>query len=516
MDRHAATAAALAAWLERQAGVTRVYHPALASHPQREVAARQLRAGGGMLAFELAGGRAAGRAFIDALELPALTASLGSVFTMVVHPPSTTHRQLDDAALAESGITAGLLRASVGLEDLDDLVADFEQALAASGAARRGADVGLDHRSGRRAGAGGPLGALPIASPVATLARARAPELNPPARLGRAIWRLLTSVNFAVAQIIVLSLLAVIGMTIRQLPTFAFRSASDYVAAMAEIHDRYDAVLGVGPRERAGAAPGLPHLHVDLVHALAARPRDVDHRLHARPDAAALAPVERGPRRPAGPVLRPEAARPGGHDRRRAGPGRCDVLRRHRFKVREEEADGARHLYGDRHQYTKLATLLTHLGLILFIVAAAVTTKFGDEQPLLLVEGGSLTVQPIGAPGILVVKNLGFEAPGFLETGQARDFTTELAVYRNGQEIAHKTIRVNDPLEVEGYSLHENNFGPAPEIYVGDADGKPLWNGPVPFDGEAGGPAVRQRSSCPAATSCSSSSCAATPKGSRR
>jgi cystathionine beta-lyase/cystathionine gamma-synthase len=135
MDRHSATAAALAAWLERQPGVSRVYHPALASHPQREVAARELRAGGGMLAFELAGGRDAGRAFIDALTLPELTASLGSVFTMVVHPPSTTHRQLDDAALAQTGITAGLLRISVGLEDLDDLVADFERGLAAARAA---------------------------------------------------------------------------------------------------------------------------------------------------------------------------------------------------------------------------------------------------------------------------------------------------------------------------------------------------------------------------------------------
>ena len=85
-----------------------------------------------MLAFELAGGRDAGRAFIDALTLPELTASLGSVFTMVVHPPSTTHRQLDDAALAEAGITAGLLRVSVGLEDLDDLVADFERGLEAA------------------------------------------------------------------------------------------------------------------------------------------------------------------------------------------------------------------------------------------------------------------------------------------------------------------------------------------------------------------------------------------------
>jgi cystathionine beta-lyase/cystathionine gamma-synthase len=135
MDRHSATASALAAWLERQSGVTRVYHPSLESHPQHDVAERELRAGGGMLAFELAGGRDAGRAFIDALELPELTASLGSVFTMVVHPPSTTHRQLDDAALAQTGITAGLLRVSVGLEDLDDLVTDFERGLAAARAA---------------------------------------------------------------------------------------------------------------------------------------------------------------------------------------------------------------------------------------------------------------------------------------------------------------------------------------------------------------------------------------------
>jgi cystathionine beta-lyase/cystathionine gamma-synthase len=135
MERHAASAAALAAWLERQDAVSRVYHPSLASHPQHEVGMRQLTLGGGMLAFELAGGRPAGRAFIDALSIPELTASLGSVFTMVVHPPSTTHRQLDDAALASAGITAGLLRCSVGLEDLDDLVDDFERGLAAASAA---------------------------------------------------------------------------------------------------------------------------------------------------------------------------------------------------------------------------------------------------------------------------------------------------------------------------------------------------------------------------------------------
>ena len=135
LERESATAALLAAWLERQDGVERVYHPSLASHPQHGLARSQLALGGGMLAFELVGGRAAGEAFIDALTIPELTASLGGVFTIVSHPPSTTHRQLDDAALADSGISPGLLRCSVGLEDAEDLLADFEIGLAAARAA---------------------------------------------------------------------------------------------------------------------------------------------------------------------------------------------------------------------------------------------------------------------------------------------------------------------------------------------------------------------------------------------
>jgi methionine-gamma-lyase len=137
MDRHGANALALAAWLERQEGVERVYYPGLPSHPQRAAVERQFRPGngGGMLSFELAGGRAAGRTVIDALSLTELTASLGSVHTMAVHPPSTSQRQLSVAELIESGITPGLLRVSVGLEDVPDLIADFEQALAAARAA---------------------------------------------------------------------------------------------------------------------------------------------------------------------------------------------------------------------------------------------------------------------------------------------------------------------------------------------------------------------------------------------
>jgi O-acetylhomoserine/O-acetylserine sulfhydrylase-like pyridoxal-dependent enzyme len=88
-----------------------------------------------MLAFELADGRAAGAAFVDALAIPERTASLGSIHTIVAHAASTTHRQLDAAQLAAAGIGPGLLRVSVGLEDEEDLVADVEAALDAARAA---------------------------------------------------------------------------------------------------------------------------------------------------------------------------------------------------------------------------------------------------------------------------------------------------------------------------------------------------------------------------------------------
>jgi cystathionine gamma-synthase/O-acetylhomoserine (thiol)-lyase len=138
MERQARTAAALAAFHEGRHGVARVVYPGLASHPQATVGARILDSGGAMLAVELAGGREAGHVFFDTLQIPERTASLGSVHTMVVHPPTSSHRALDAAALAAAGITEGLLRVSVGLEDEADLVADFAAALAAANAATIG------------------------------------------------------------------------------------------------------------------------------------------------------------------------------------------------------------------------------------------------------------------------------------------------------------------------------------------------------------------------------------------
>jgi methionine-gamma-lyase len=131
MDRHSESALAIARFLEQQDVVRRVYYPGLPSHPQAAVAQRLLRAGGGMLALELAD-RGSAAAFLDALEIPARTASLGATLTIAVHPPSTTHRQFTDEELERSGIRPGLLRVSVGLEDREDLIADVAAGLAAA------------------------------------------------------------------------------------------------------------------------------------------------------------------------------------------------------------------------------------------------------------------------------------------------------------------------------------------------------------------------------------------------
>jgi cytochrome c biogenesis protein len=163
------------------------------------------------------------------------------------------------------------------------------------------------------------------------------------------------------------------------------------------------------------------------------------------------------------------------------------ALRRRRFGVREVVgSDGLRFVYGDRNRWTKLATLISHLGLILFLVAGLVTARLGDEQGLVVAEGDTLTVQPIGTPGLLLVKNFGFEAPG-LDTGSPSDFTTDLAVYRDGQLLARKVIRVNDPLGVAGFTFHENGFRPAPILRIADAGGALLWDGPVAMTDSIGG-----------------------------
>ena len=130
MERHSANALAVGGALEGSPGVGRVLFPGLVSHPQHEVACRELRDGltGGMLAIDLEGGRAAGERFLDRLRVAVHATSLGSAETLCSHPASSSHRQLSEAELAAAGLTPGLVRISVGLEDADDLVEDLAAA----------------------------------------------------------------------------------------------------------------------------------------------------------------------------------------------------------------------------------------------------------------------------------------------------------------------------------------------------------------------------------------------------
>ncbi len=129
MDRHSANARRLAEFLDGHSKVEQVHYPGLPSHPQHDVAKRELRGFGGMLAFDVAGGVDAGSRTCDSLKLAWVGGSLGGTLTLVAHAASTTHRQMDPEARRAAGIGDGLIRLSVGLEDPEDLIEDFAQAL---------------------------------------------------------------------------------------------------------------------------------------------------------------------------------------------------------------------------------------------------------------------------------------------------------------------------------------------------------------------------------------------------
>jgi methionine-gamma-lyase len=128
-ERACASADAIARWLESHARVERVIYPGLASHPGHEIARRQMTAFGSLVSFELRGGMDAGKRLLDRVELVSHAVSLGDVRSLVTHPASTTASYLPPEVRAAAGITDGLLRLSVGVEDVDDLIRDLERAL---------------------------------------------------------------------------------------------------------------------------------------------------------------------------------------------------------------------------------------------------------------------------------------------------------------------------------------------------------------------------------------------------
>jgi O-acetylhomoserine (thiol)-lyase len=133
MPRHVATTTKVVDFLAGHEAVTRVHHPDAASHPDHDLAKRLYPGGcSAILSFELKGGREAGRRFIEALALFSHLANIGDAKSLVIHPASTTHFRMDDAALAAAGISPGTVRLSIGLEHPDDLIEDLSRALRAA------------------------------------------------------------------------------------------------------------------------------------------------------------------------------------------------------------------------------------------------------------------------------------------------------------------------------------------------------------------------------------------------
>ncbi|OVE59201.1 O-succinylhomoserine sulfhydrylase [Chryseobacterium mucoviscidosis] len=129
VEKHCENALKVAEFLENHPNVELVKYPFLKSHPSYEIAKKQMKLGGNIVAFEIKGGIEGGRNFLDKIKMCSLSANLGDTRTIVTHPASTTHSKLSDEERNEVGITAGLVRCSVGLENVEDIIADLRQAL---------------------------------------------------------------------------------------------------------------------------------------------------------------------------------------------------------------------------------------------------------------------------------------------------------------------------------------------------------------------------------------------------
>jgi O-succinylhomoserine sulfhydrylase len=129
MDRHCENAKSLAEFLSDHPAVSKVHYPFLDSHPQKELAKKQMLKGGGLVTFELAAGLEGGRNFLDHLSMISLSSNLGDSRTIATHPASTTHSKLSEEERLAVGIQPGTIRISVGLEHINDIKKDIEQAL---------------------------------------------------------------------------------------------------------------------------------------------------------------------------------------------------------------------------------------------------------------------------------------------------------------------------------------------------------------------------------------------------
>jgi cytochrome c biogenesis protein len=315
------------------------------------------------------------------------------------------------------------------------------------------------------------------------------------ARVGAAAWRLLTDVRVAVVLIILLALCGLVATLVRQFPVTATDDPARYASELAAVHQAWDPIAPLGLPlgsllvDTFGSlglfsvfsTPWFLLLMTILTISIVCCTLDRTPRLWRGAREVRVGQSEAFFDRSRGQRAVIELS--GGHAEAAMTLSAVqDAFRaRHLRRQRVEQAGNAAFVYGDRNQYQKLATLLTHAGLVLFLVAGAVTTALSFEAVVFVGEGQTAPVRPIGTPGNLLLKVHDFAAPQRAD-GSFADFSTDLSVYQDGQELARKTIRVNDPLRVDAYAFHQNTFGPAAELTIHDEAGSLVWRGPLLLD----------------------------------
>jgi len=313
--------------------------------------------------------------------------------------------------------------------------------------------------------------------------------INGPLLLARA---LLANVRFAVLQIGVIALASTVGIALRQLPDFALQNPGDYATEMAKLRALYEPTLGplVGVFERLGlfrvfTSPWFTALLVLLTTSIIVCTWDRLPKI-----AAATAPS-----RAEQPDAFFGASLPGRgvNDLPNPLPVDAELSARASAAAAEAHRNGwevsltadAKHgggliLHADRFRRSGWFTLVMHTGLVVMLIGAAASGIFGYTQGILLTDGEALPVGKVGTADGLVIVNHAFSAPRNT-TGAFADFTTDLGVYVGGEEVARQTVRVNEPLAYNGWSFHQNFFGPAARIEIRDDAGALLWSGDAPF-----------------------------------
>jgi cytochrome c biogenesis protein len=308
---------------------------------------------------------------------------------------------------------------------------------------------------------------------------------------------LLANVQFAMVQIAAIALVASVGVALKQLPDYALLSASDYALEMGKLRAIYEPTLGplTDLFERLGffrifTAPWFSALLVLLtvsivvctldrlpkIRAVTARSRVeqpsafFDASLPGRGEIVLATPV--------GSQQVDNAAERVAREMRAAG---WDA----QFVTDPENTSG-RIIHGDKFRRSYRFTLVMHTGLVLLLIGAALSGILGYTQGILLTSGEALPVGKIGSESGLVIQNRGFSAPR-TETGAFADFATDLAVYQGGVEVAQQIVRVNTPLMYDGWSFHQNFFGPSAALEITSATGDLLWSGEAPFTATAEG-----------------------------